>query len=389
VYIVAALFASSACESVALAPEDFACQEPPCDAGPVDSATPDSGHVQPVGAVVARPSSIDFGAIAVGDVTERQLVLENGGDAAAVISMVAVDGDGFSFDVAPRPIEIPPAQQLQITVRHRAADERSDRGALRITVDGSDIVVDLTAVFEGNAAVAVVADPRDSGRVVTELDFGQVPLGVRAKREVFVKNAGTGNSVLVVEAVAVDGGFSVQTSSDTPVLVNRFRPEAICTGGGACPIGSTCDGELCVQGNGAPWDTLAIWVYFEPSTAGLATAQLSIRTNATAAPLTIELRAVGLQSRLQIEPDPIELGTVFVGFPTRAEVSITNVGRADLTIEDVRLLGANAGLSLTATASFPRTSRSRTCASWEPTLGSRSPPPPHSPAPCLPASGPT
>ncbi|CAN0599267.1 unnamed protein product, partial [Laminaria digitata] len=116
-----------------------------------------------------------------------------------------------------------------------------------------------------------------------------------------------------------------------------------------------CVDGLCLDASGAPVDTLAVQVTFTPGRVGLLEERLIIgNDDADEGTYTVRLVGEGIQASLQVQPDPIDLGTVFVGFATTTQVSLQSIGDDRITVIDAALVAAPSGLSLTTTSSLPR-----------------------------------
>jgi len=292
------------------------------------------------------------------------LVLANDGASGVTVRSVSLEQGvtgAFSLEGAVAlPHLVAAGEQLGLTVLHHAADAESDFASIRIATDEptmSEHVVALSAVFRGIPALAVVQDPATNGPEVGQLEYGDVAIGAKVERVIYLKNTGTENSVLVIDEVVPSGAgaFAVRTSSMPPTWLNRFRASALCVGGGTCPPAATCDGELCIQPNGAPHDTVLVEVSFTPTGGGAFAGSLAITSNAAPDPHVVDLVGSGLQSRLQITPDPIDFGQLFIGYPAGVDVAVENVGNAGVTVTALSLVGASAGTSLSGGPPLPAT----------------------------------
>ena len=126
------------------------------------------------------------------------------------------------------------------TVRYLAQDGMDDLDTLRIVSDDPNnpvLSIPLIAEYKGITEIAVVEDPKDSAPETMLIDFGPTSVASTRTRTIYVKNIGTGNAVLEVASVRTDPSpslvFMVETSSGTPILLNRFRPTAICNPDGS------------------------------------------------------------------------------------------------------------------------------------------------------------
>ena len=122
-----------------------------------------------------------------------------------------------------------------------------------------------------------------------------------------------------------------------------------------CPEGAQCVDGVCIQANGAPIDTLAINVTFTPQFEGMVQETLVIANNESdgdEAPRTIELVGEGTYAHLLVSPDPIDLGTVYIGFPKTVTVALENTGLDQLDVNQVSVSDANL-LAIALTSTLP------------------------------------
>ena len=348
-------------------PDGMVCVAGLCeDASFGDGGTGEMDASPQFGRVVITPEEIDFGALIFGESVERTATIRNEGLGTLQVLQIEVErNDAMEFEVLVSetlPVALERGEVVIVRLRYSPRDGQADFDRLEVvTDDPAEPVarVPLSAEFKGTNEIAVVRDAATTGPEMLTLDFGDVPLGSNRTLTVFVKNVGTGNSLLEILDVRTDPTpslqFSVDTSSATPVYLNRFRPSALCNMG-ACVGDATCVDGLCLQPNGAPVDTLKIDVTFEPTDEGMVGEDLVLsNTDADGDenPYVVQLIGVGVQAHLQVNPDPIDLGTVFVGFPTDTVVELANVGADILTLTSVGLFGTSPGISLSSTSSVP------------------------------------
>jgi hypothetical protein len=352
-------------------PADQVCRAGVCESvEPIRTDAGSDAGPAPEGRVAVSPESIDFGAFALGVSVTRTLTVENRGDGPLRLLQLEVESDPKAeFVVVPGedlPATIPPGERLAVQVTYTARDGASDRTRLRVITDDPrqpTTNVPLVAEYKGLPELALVVDPRASMPEVRTLDFGQVTLTSTRTLTVFVKNVGDGNAVLSVASARVEPtpslNFEVETSTALPAFLNRYRTAAACTAQGACDLPDTrCTMGACVDRAGTPVDTLALTIAFSPNGLGALEETLVLSSDdgdGDERTVLVRLVGEGIQASLDVSPNPIELGTVFVGFPVVRTVELRSAGGDLLELRTIELVGAPQGVRLDAPPALPRT----------------------------------
>lgn len=149
----------------------------------------------------------------------------------------------------------------------------------------------------------------------TEVDFGNVQLGLTAQETVTITN--TGGAILAINGISLDGADA-----------SAFMQTNSCT---TLAAGASCDVDV---------------TYF-PSGEGIQSASLTIQSDDPENPTV----SVSLTGTSVLEPEPelslskgsLDFGTVTVGNTVTRDLTISNIGDAALYINGVSLSGANAG----------------------------------------------
>lgn len=167
--------------------------------------------------LVAAPNCIHFGPVSPGQIASGRVIVANGGktpvtfegpalvDASGVFAIASVRVNGRTGDLT----RLEPQEQAEIEVEFAPASIGRFSGSLLLRNDdpvASHLEVCLTG-NGGGADIAVAPNP---------LDFGTVAVGMRVKKSLMVRNAGTsdGGPLEVFGATVSGEGFSV--SGDMP-----------------------------------------------------------------------------------------------------------------------------------------------------------------------------
>ncbi len=333
--------------------------------------TPDAGATVLSGKASIDPVEINFGAFLLGVPVTRTLTVTNRGTGDLhVLALEVEQNTAHEFELIlgeDLPLTLAPGASFAAQVRYTARDGQDDRDRLRVVTDdpmSPVTIVPLIAEYKGFSEIAVVTDPRSSSPEIRTLDFGPVTMTSSRTLTLFVKNIGDGNAVLEVSSVRTEPNpslsFTVETSTRPPVLLNRFRTSAVCNAGGACDDpGTHCSLGLCLNDQtGLPLDTLVVTITFSPNALGSLDEALVIANNegdGDERTLIIRLTGEGIQAALDVRPNPIDFGTVFVGFPRNVPVELTSNGGDVLEVRELSLIGAPIGFALSSTLAVPFT----------------------------------
>ncbi len=108
----------------------------------------------------------------------------------------------------------------------------------------------------------------------------------------------------------------------------------------------------------SPGAIKAIGLAFQPTAGGLRKATLEIASNACGVPkLNVALVGTGVLPNVDVEPNPIEVGTSSVGKKGKpTAVTVANNGQAQLTITAIQIIGTDApDFALSNLPVFPKT----------------------------------
>jgi len=389
VYLFVGLFALYACEqeppnndtpkttpdaSTALCVQDSDCDPGyVCNFGICGQAMLDSGIAEPtdsgvaVGRISSDKPSLDFGAATFGSTTVRQIVISNIGRGPLKLLEVVVNGDPLNefqpILASVLPVSLEPEEQVAVMVGYTPRDGTDDNAELVFVSDDPQQVllkIPLKSEFKGTAELIIVERAQDSAPQVSQLNFGSVPLSASIQKTFYIKNLGIGTNPLlfILDArtdPAPSNHFTIQTSTNTPAYLNRFRMEAFCGPNSSCPQNHSCD----MNGLCRPLiELFEVTVVFQPTTLGNIQERLVLNTrqsgpNTEQTTTIIELVGEGTEANIFVNPEAMDLGTVFIGTGAMTPFQISNTGGATLTVNQVSISGSSEFSINLATPSLP------------------------------------
>ena len=147
----------------------------------------------------------------------------------------------------------------------------------------------------------------------TSVNFGNVYLNTMVSQEITVQN--TGNAPLIFTSITLTGK----------------------NGGGMFRVQNSCPKTLAVG------HTCDVVVYFTASQIGPRTNTLSFFDNAPGSPQQVGFTATVINPVASFNPTPVNFGTVKQGHSKKINVTITNTGTTQLTINSISITGADMG----------------------------------------------
>jgi len=173
------------------------------------------------------PLNVSFGEVALGNSGQQTVTLENKGDCLLNINDVYIDPNGdtgfrcIDCDPTTFPRKIAPQRSLDFTIEYSPAAPGEALSALFVRSDDATagqnglVSVELHGTYSG--IPNLVIEPSD-------LHFGYVPQGGSATEDVVIRNYGSGNAVVTIEAVYVLGTVGGNDFSIPPE--SQIRPTA-------------------------------------------------------------------------------------------------------------------------------------------------------------------
>jgi hypothetical protein len=255
------------------------------------------------------PQQLDFGSVQVGQQSQPQSVtLTNSGNFQLnVVSVATTAGAPFTVGADTcTGAAIAPGGSCSVAVTFAPSARGAFTLPLTFTDDapGSPQQVTLT----GQAVVRQLTVSPAS------LNLGQQPVGsTDASTQQMVTVANSGPDPVDLSGITVSPGFAIGTQT--------------------CPAGALAPGASCTIG-----------VYATPTAVGPYAGQLTIADDATGAPQTVALSAVGLGGVLSLSPASVDFGSVTVNSKSApVTVTVTNAGNIPITISRETITGSFKG----------------------------------------------
>jgi hypothetical protein len=274
---------------------------------------PLSGTGLAAGALGSNPTSLSFGSVQVGAKQTLSETVTNTGGSSVTISQVGVSGAGFTISGITAPVTLTTGQSATFSVAFTPASGGAVTGNVTVTSNASNPT--LTIPLSGTGVT-----PGVLGSNPTSLSFGSVLAGSQQTLSETVTN--TGGASVTISQIAVSGsGFSLSGTS---------VPVTLTTG-----------------------QSTSFTVVFAPTSAGAASGNVAVTSNASNPTLNIPLSGTGTAAagQLTVSPTTLALGSVVVGTTGQGSGSLTASGAA-VTVTSVSSNNAVfsvSGLSLPVT----------------------------------------
>ncbi len=261
---------------------------------------PLSGTGVTAGTLGSNPTSLSFGSVTVGNNTVLSEKVTNTGGSSVTISQIGISGTGFTFSGITTPVTLTSGQSATFNVTFTPTSAGSASGNVTITSNASNPTLTIPLSGTGVTAGTLGSNP-------TSLSFGSVTVG---------------NNTVLSEKVTNTGGSSV-TISQVGISGTGFTFSGI-----TAPVTLT-------SGQSATFN-----VTFTPTSAGSASGNVTITSNASNPTLTIPLSGTGVTAgTLGSNPTSLSFGSVTVGNNTVLSEKVTNTGGSSVTISQVGISG--------------------------------------------------
>lgn len=258
-------------------------------------------------------TSLSFGNVVLNTSSSQTLNLASTGTAPLTIRSAILAGNGFSLSGATFPVTINPGQTLGLQVVFNPAMAGAVTGSITISSDslnGNTTTVALTAT-------GTVPQLRLSA---ASLSFGNVALNATASQTLTLTSSGT--APVTIHSAALTGTAFTVSGASFPAVLN-------------------------------PGQSLSLQVSFNPTTAGAATANLTISSNSSAgSTATVALSGTGASPQLTVSSSTIDFGSVVLNSASNQTLTLTSSGTAPVTVNSATIAGAGftlAGATLPAT----------------------------------------
>lgn len=285
-------------------------------------------EVAEVPAVQITPDRVRFGALEIGDRSERIVEVRNTGEGQLIVAGLSLAPAGeleLSWYTAARPeprpadaagtLRVAPGEALFLVVTYTPRDDGADEGLITFATNAPEhrnVTVPVTA---GSGPPEIAVSPQT-------VDFGRIAAGETGRQRVTVTNAGL--RPLHLTRVGLDGStdFSVHLAGRDP----RRAPEAL-----ADPDG---DGEPGL----APGAHVELELRYAPRVEGPDSGSLLLYSDDPGRPMVeVTLVANGDTPCLEVTPRAIEMPTSLVHRVDSRPFDIESCGSATLEIHGIRL----------------------------------------------------
>jgi hypothetical protein len=205
--------------------------------------------------IAATPSTAAFGNVSTGTSNSQTITISNGGSASLTISSVSVTGAGFNISGINAPLTIAAGKNTTFNAVFAPTTAGAASGSIMIANNSSNPSMSIPLSGTGVASTKVL------GLSTTSLSFGNV-------------NVGSSNSLSV--ALTNNGNANVTISS-------------LGVSNGAFTANGVSAGEMLT-----PNQSVTVTVQFAPSAAGAVSGTVTISSDATNSPASINVSGTGV-----------------------------------------------------------------------------------------------
>ena len=273
---------------------------------PVTVSLSGNGVTGTPGTLMPTQSSLGFGSVQVGSSQTLPETVTNSGGSSLTITQAAPTGAGFSINGLSLPLTLTPGQSSpSFNVVFAPQSEGAVSGNLAITSNASNPTLDVA--LSGTGVTPATVAPTHSS-----LSFGSVQVGNNQSLSETVTNTG-GSSATISQDTVTGTGFSV----------SGLNPPVTLTSG----------------------QSLTFSVIFTPQSAGSASGNLAITSNASNPTLNIPLSGTGTATgQLAVSPTSLAFGSVVVGTSANLAATLAATG-ASVTVSSLNLSSSEFTLS--------------------------------------------
>ncbi|MGA8150075.1 MAG: choice-of-anchor D domain-containing protein [Terriglobales bacterium] len=268
----------------------------------------------PTGDLSLSGSTVEFGSVTVGQSKTVTLTATNTGAAAVTVNSAASSASQFSLTKPTLPLTVAVGQNVTLSLTFAPTAQGTVTGNLSISSNASDSAV--TVALSGNG---VTGAPGNVTPTQSSLSFASVQVGLSQTLSETLTNSG-GSSLTISQAAPSGTGFSV----------NGLIPPVTLTAG----------------------QSVTFSVVFTPQSAGSASGNLAIASNASNPTLNIPLSGTGTPTgQLAVSPTSLAFGNGAVGSSANLQAALNATG-ASVTVSSVNMSSSEFALS---GISFPTT----------------------------------
>ncbi|MCX7835536.1 MAG: choice-of-anchor D domain-containing protein, partial [bacterium] len=281
-----------------------------------------NGVPVPAPEIDVTPLSYNYGNVTVGQSNFTTVTISNIGNANLIVSNIQVSGAGFSLSGLPVfPATISPNGNLQFTANFAPTAVQQYNGTVTISSnDADESVVNVSLTGTGVPAPAPEIDVTPMAH-----DYGNVMVGQTESVTITVNNIGNAN-LTIHNIQSVGAGFSLSGLPAFPATV-------------------------------APNGNLQFTATFAPTAVQQYNGTVTISSNDADEPATnVTLTGNGVPvpaPEIDVSPLSYDFGTVTAGQTASVTITVTNIGNANLMVNNIQISGA--GFSLNGLPAFPAT----------------------------------
>jgi hypothetical protein len=235
-----------------------------------------------VTSTLTAASSVDFGNISVGATKTDPLVLSNQttDGSSITVTAITVAGTGFTLSSVPSlPQTLATGQSISLNVTFSPLSAGAASGNVTVASSAANPTLSVPLSGDGQAV------PSQLNTSAAALNFGNISVGATKTDPLVLSNQTTDGSSITVSAISVAGtGFSL---SSLPSL-----PQTLATG-----------------------QSVSFNVTFSPLSAGTASGNVTVSSNAVNPSLSVALSGDGqfVAGQLNVSPATLNFGNVAVG----------------------------------------------------------------------------
>ncbi len=268
--------------------------------------------------VTASPTIVSFGQVAIGTSSTVPVVLTNARSCKVTLSALQTTGVGFSMSGPAFPLTLGAGKSVTLNVAFAPQSAGTTGGSL--FVSGPQLAIPLTGA--GTTPGQLTGNP-------SSMNFANVQVGNSTSLSETLTNTG-GSSVTITQASSSAAAFSIS--------------------GLSLPVTLTAN------------QSVSFTATFAPTSAGAASGNLSVASNASNPTLNIALSGTGTAAgQLAVSPTSLSFGNVTVGSNAALNGSLiasgasVTVSSASLNNNEFALSGISLPATLTAGQSAPFT----------------------------------
>lgn len=265
---------------------------------------------EPVLAVA--PQTVSFGYVPAGETKTRTLKATNEGFGNIALELASIEAGSplFTATLPDRPAVVG-AEGLEFPTTFTPEADTYVQSTLSVVATASD-VPPVTVKVEGTS----IPDPRLGISPSGEVDFGEVAL--KKSRTVTLQLVNEGGAALTVRGVS---------TSDANGNLSVALPDA------GAPL------------HVASLERVPLTLTLQGGTAGELDATVTVETDDPLQPTRdVRVRGTITEPKLALSPDPLDFGTLPVGWVVKQPVELRNVGFGPLTVKDIRLVAGSSNL---------------------------------------------